>query len=295
MTKLPVTGAPSARPVGLSRRGFLGLTLMSGAVTAGAIAIPLCSNCSGYNKDEIYMFRETDKVAPLTRSITARAQSRQEAVELVVQWAQNNLFHAYCSPPDECWWYAGNCELNKVSIEDVFRERAVGCHLASLTVITMLRSIGIYAEYIKEDQGRFVDSGHAVCHIPELQRYIHGDYIAELVGVPAHELLQTRDELIEWCSHPGFFNEAAGVYTFRGFSSFMAVVSERYGFTRDHINKRRRERALYLQGWLSSENPELGLATLAENCPEFVPQLGEEDPYGRIPFTSEHVPIRSLI
>lgn len=292
MPRVPTNGVPPVSPVGLSRRGFIGLALAGGAVTAAALAIP---HCFEKQRAGMYMFQETHKVAPLTRHITARAQSRQEAVEMVVQWTQNNFFHAYCSQPDECWRYAGGGQSRTVSIEDVFRERAVGCHRASGVVITMLRSIGIYAEYVREKRGRFLDKGgHGVCHIPELKRYIHGDYIAELIAIPAHELLQTREELLKWSAQPGLKRRRDGAYAYRGFYGYMATLNEKYGFTHDGIRKRRQGNALYLSGYLSAVKRKIGLTQLAELAPAFVPHLGEEDRIGRIHFTTDRVPIQPL-
>lgn len=190
-----------------SRRDFLKV-LGLGATTA---ALPL-SGCMG-NISSLYensrFAQETHKVRPLTVEITRDTESAEDAVLSVIQWAQKNFFHFYEGPDGSYGTsiygapsgdFDSFVEENMwtLSIEDLFRERAVGCHLATSVMATMLRSIDIPAEYTRVWEGQFSMGGHAALYLPTMNKYVHGDLIAELVAAPAEKLLQTEEELLYW-------------------------------------------------------------------------------------------------
>jgi len=202
---------------GFTRRKFINLLGggIGSLVLGGVLGSSTGCACSDVWYENSRMVNELNKVYPLTKEITKSSSSVEGAVEAVIQWSEKNFFHYYkeleenygvgvygANDVDD---YLNNVLLN-LSVEDVFRERAVGCHLATFVMATMLRSIGISAEHIKESAGEFRSStGHGVLYIPKIDKYVHGDLIADLVGTPAVQIMQTEDELRRMSSADGSY------------------------------------------------------------------------------------------
>jgi len=127
--------------------------------------------------------REYTKLFPL--SVNLVNDSKEKTIRNIIEWEMKNFFHA----SEQYGWgvYSKKSdEITSIPLESVFKERVVDCHLASHILIGMLRSINIPA-YEKNYRG------HGVTFIPDLNLYVHGDYIAQFSVNP--DILMTKEEL----------------------------------------------------------------------------------------------------
>ena len=139
--------------------------------------------------------KEYTKLFPV--SIDFIEQDKEKTVNNIVEWEMKNFFHAY----EEYGWEVYNKqpdEIIKISLEPVFKERVVDCHLASHILIGMLRSLNIPA-YEKNFKG------HGVTFIPDLNLYVHGDYIAQFSANP--DLFMTQEELENYVNSEKGYNK----------------------------------------------------------------------------------------
>ncbi|MBI3033329.1 hypothetical protein HYY69_07675 [Candidatus Woesearchaeota archaeon] len=150
---------------------------------------------------------ETYKVYPLVKKIIGDAQSHEEAACALITWAQKNFFHYAAGTTDknnQMWpqcdeikvWktpYACDNALKDphVSIEDVFKDRGIGCHIGTMVLATMFRSINIPADYVRDT------FGHASLYLPTLDRFVHGDIIAFGEAIPCGKVIMTEEELVK--------------------------------------------------------------------------------------------------
>lgn len=153
-----------------------------------------------------------------------KGESKNDAIRTILAWSMKNFFHYYSSEEKYhksvegneewgCWVIYKECctavedlhdccvELAsgprcKPDIEELFEERAGGCHFASGLVISMLRSINIPSVYMLETDiiNSETTQAHGVIYIPEIGRYIHGDLIADLKVAPPDSILMTKEE-----------------------------------------------------------------------------------------------------
>src|SRR3989338_4524931 len=266
-----------------SRRKFL-------RIGGTFVALALATGCfdTSVLYDDSVMARELYKVRPLAREITQETSTIDEAVAAVVQWTEKNFFHYYLEPGlGEDWGpklYAPNDDSQEsilnISIEDVFRERAVGCHLATFVLATMLRSIGIYANHVVEWQGQVLEGlqGHGVLSVPGRGIYVHGDLVAELAGTPAAELMQTERELRDMSVQEG------------SYTSIINQHFERYWLWLH----RSQENELYVAGTFKMADEQETQDILA-HLAEYQITLQPEDNYGRRWVNSARIPIQELV
>lgn len=243
--------------------------------------------------EDLGLSEETKKVKSLAEKLTQNAQTTEEKVIAIAQWAENNLFHYEDFGPGRNYAadnvYSGSDEryggLNTISIDEIFEERAVGCHYASRVIISMLESIGVGAEYIKRD-------GHGLTYIPSLDQYIHGDYIADLACIPAEELLQSKEELDYWSQHPGFPASELGLPPELGmlstsFYAFEQTMYDKYGSL---LKLQRTDRSLHIFGIASDV---AGFESAAVFCPEYDLKFKEME-NGKLLTSSDYLPIQDL-
>ena len=142
-------------------------------------------------------------ISSLAEAITAGANSDYEKVVKLVDWEMKNFFHA-----GGLWgWdtYEGYTNILSLPIKELFKERIVGCHQAANILVSLLNSINIPAEKI-------VVENHGVVYLSSLNKYVHGDYIANLVSVPAEQLIMTEEELNSYA------------YSQEGYKAFQKLV-----------------------------------------------------------------------
>ena len=128
----------------------------------------------------------------LAGSLVQDAVTLQEAVSLIAVWMQQNFFHAV----DGYGWEVyldGRAPITSgpvafpLSIERIYDERVIGCHEPTIMLEGMLHSLNIPAV-------RLMVHGHGVLYLPTLDRYIHGDHIANYTDAPLGLVLMTPEE-----------------------------------------------------------------------------------------------------
>lgn len=249
---------------------------LSRMIPISLLTAPGCAVTTNY--DDSVMAQELDRVREFTQNLTRNDETTEERVLSVVRWAQTNLPHYGDGYMSDVYGGDGVHEADymDISIEDVFRERVVGCHLTAFTMITMLRSIDIDAEYVRsEDLG--IRPNHGIMYVPELDRYVHGDTVCMRNILPTEIILQERDVLIALkSSDPEALEEFRTHYHCGG-----------------HLH--REGDSIYLQAVVHAGYEEQELQRLREMFPEFDLRLGEprEDGFGT-DLISARVPIRQL-
>jgi hypothetical protein len=191
----------------LSRRDFLRGTA---ALALSAIAHSGCA--VDYSLNDFRIFRERSKLEHLTSALTEESETINDKVRAVVEWGLKNLFHFThefnCSGLYDI--VEGDIEgYTKLTAEQIFSERGVCCHLASVLLGSMLFSIGIGAEYLRtqEDIDSSSNGNHGVLYVPDylhvdgegiLTRgaYFHGDDIALMAAARPEVLARGESELI---------------------------------------------------------------------------------------------------
>ena len=191
--------------------------------------------CAPLMHENSLMANEINLVRPLTERIT-EGSIGEEAALRVIQWAEQNFFPHYVlarmnpNGRPEIWDFdtvynqgtieeameryggTGNSFLTilglshlpddysayqRLSIRDVFRERAVDHRSISFILATMLRSIGLSAEYVELREGELSDcgdGGFGAVFLPDFNKYVHGCHLAALVAQPAEDLLVPLEE-----------------------------------------------------------------------------------------------------
>jgi hypothetical protein len=161
----------------------------------GIVAASL-SGCAVTFEDSV-MYGETGLVREFTEDLTRNDTTVEQRVRTIVGWGQRNLPHFHGDYMLSV--YGDNADsVENVSIRDVFRERVVGCHHAVFALVTMLRSIGIQADYIRSESIGAGADGHGIMYIPEIDRYVHGDDICMMNLVPTELTIRTRENLIAY-------------------------------------------------------------------------------------------------
>ncbi len=120
---------------------------------------------------------------------------QQDIIEQLIKWQKKNFFHAYYNYGWEVYRDGRSnipprTVIPPASLSRLFDERVTGCHENALLLTNLLRSLNIPAVSISIQ-------GHGVTYLPTIDRYVHGDHIADFVTVPASDLLLTREEIIE--------------------------------------------------------------------------------------------------
>jgi len=139
-------------------------------------------NLKGYDEGIIKLFLLSKTLLKTNETLT---------IEEIVKWNMKNFFHAYYDYGWEVYGCAGGsfwAEDCVYTLESTFEQRVTGCHEPALIVELMLRSINIPAVTLSI-------LGHGVVYLPTIDRYIHGDNVADFVTVPAKDLLLTKEEI----------------------------------------------------------------------------------------------------
>lgn len=143
---------------------------------------------SSYNEwdtDSLY------KLYPLALQFIKPDQ--EQTIKNVLRWQKKNFFHAYyeytwnvyLDDPEQKWDTLPKPE----TIEDLFNERVTGCHENTFLFVNLLRSINIPAIYYADYWG------HGIVYLPSIDKYVHGDHIADFVAVTPDSILIDREEL----------------------------------------------------------------------------------------------------
>jgi len=144
------------------------------------------------------MRSEVDKVFPVTMQVLkdAKVTTPTEAISAIVEWAEKNFFHQYSGWPSAPYQYA-SADTYDTSIEDIFKDRGLGCHLASMVVATMLRSVNVPADYILDPLL------HGSAYFPTTKQFVHGDFIAMYAAMPADQIVMNEKDWAYWTQQSG--------------------------------------------------------------------------------------------
>jgi hypothetical protein len=228
----------------------------------------ICENANNNKLDK----KEYDftSINTLAKSIVKEASDDYEKVLMLVEWEMQNFFHAY-----ENWnWthYNGKTmvDIFDIPIEDLFEERIVGCHTSSKILIELLKNVGIEAQYWNK-------RGHGVVYIPSINRYVHGDYIADFEVIPGENIIMTEEKINNYA------------YSERGYLKFHD--EQIYNGSTELA---REENSLYLRNSFLKGDPlmEQKITYIKERLPEY--NLKFEYTGGSCLITSNLVPIISL-
>jgi hypothetical protein len=129
----------------------------------------------------------------LAKRLIGDAASHSDAIAALVVWMQQNFFHAYEDYPWDVYLDgrpprsgAGPAAF-PLSLERIYDERVVGCHEPVIMLEGMLHSLNIPAV-------RLSVHGHGVLYLPTLDRYIHGDHVANYTATPPGVMFLTHEE-----------------------------------------------------------------------------------------------------
>lgn len=161
------------------------------------------------------------KLFPLSVRIANNSRSQLEAANKLVEWEEQNFFHA----SEGYGWdrYGGDVRsvAEFVSYEDLFRERIIGCHDGADILVGILRSINIPA-YEVHSRTEGTSEGHGIAYMPSLGLFAHGDLLADLTAVPASLILMPQSQIEEQIAvSPGFtayFNYVQTTYPYYSIS-----------------------------------------------------------------------------
>lgn len=130
----------------------------------------------------------------LSYKLTGGTSNPKQAVLQIIKWMEKNFMHAN-------WKYSWDVYKNDgitgsmgsnifipKNLSRFFEERVSGCHEPASLMRGMLVSLNIPAI-------NFNLAGHGVVYLPTLDRYIHGDHIADFSIVPPESLLLTESEV----------------------------------------------------------------------------------------------------
>lgn len=191
-----------------SRRDFI-----KGVSAALALSAVNHSGCAvDYSLNDFRIARECSKLEHLTAALTEGCETINDKVHAVVEWGLKNMFHytpefnsysLYGVAPGDFKGYAD------LTAEQLFSERGVCCHLASVLLGGMLLSIGIDAEYLRTQTALDSSSNgnHGVLYVPDYLHvdnegiltygaYFHGDDIALIAAARPEVLARGESELI---------------------------------------------------------------------------------------------------
>lgn len=234
-----------------------------------------------YSKNDAYYLIERDKntkwglgeiskegikLFPITINLLENS-SKEKTIKNVVEWEMKNFFHAY---EDYGWrvYNKSSDESINIPLNKIFKERVIDCNIASHILISMLRSINI-PTYEKNF------NGHSVTFIPDLNLYIHGDYIADFTVNP--DILMTKEEIESYTNSK------------EGYNKFWNENQNKYP------NLKRKENKLYIEGILQTDE-----AKSEENINFIKKRLKEynlsfkENKLGGIEISSNFIEIKEL-
>lgn len=118
----------------------------------------------------------------------------------IIGWLKKNFFHAYydwgwnvyCTGTNrDVFMNYDGCNNNccaPLTFEALFKERVIGCHKPTFLLTQFLRSLNIPAVPI-------LYQGHGITYLPIIDRFIHGDHIADFTTVPVEDFFLTPEEM----------------------------------------------------------------------------------------------------
>jgi hypothetical protein len=129
----------------------------------------------------------------LAHGLIDGSSSHFDAAAALTVWMQQSFFHANEDYPWDVYLDGrepldtGGPVAYPTSLMRVYEERVIGCHEPAIMLEGMLHSLNIPAL-------RLNVHGHGVVYLPTLDRYVHGDHIANYTAAPPGTLLLTPDE-----------------------------------------------------------------------------------------------------
>lgn len=128
----------------------------------------------------------------LAKELTKDAQTQEQAIHILIEWVQNNFFHIYRDDQNN-WDFEEAYQPYGIpyTLEDVYDQRAIGCHIPTLILEGMLHSLNIPAV-------RLHMFGHGVLYLPTLNSYVHGDHVATGTGFDPQDLIFTEEEFLPY-------------------------------------------------------------------------------------------------
>lgn len=131
-----------------------------------------------------------------------------KTIEEVIIWQKKNFFHAYwewgynvyydniknqkyhCSP------FIADCAYPN-TLERFFDERVSDCHLNAFVFANLLRSLNISAIDFVSAGAVGSGEGHGIVFLPTINKYVHGDHIADFVTIPATDYLISLNDITD--------------------------------------------------------------------------------------------------
>jgi hypothetical protein len=145
------------------------------------------------------------KAFPLSFSLVGRNTDQATAALRMVSWVTANFYHHYHGGHDYPWYipYQRRADGWGTWLDEYFHERSVGCHATGKILAALLRSVNIPAQEIHH-------GGHGICYLPTLERYVHGDLMANLTLLSDNgRLLMSLSELTPYLPKPPSASESA--------------------------------------------------------------------------------------
>jgi hypothetical protein len=137
----------------------------------------------------------------LGQRLIAGATTQAEAVMAILEWMAQNFFHAIDDYPWDVYLDGREPRTSgpvayPASLERIYEERVIGCHEPTIMLEGMLHSLNMPALRLKVH-------GHGVLYLPSLDRYVHGDHVANYTDAPGEVLLLTPDEFRPYAEDVG--------------------------------------------------------------------------------------------
>ncbi len=156
----------------------------------GCFERDMCAGTLPGHKDRILF--DWYMAFPLSYHLIKNARNHAEALEACVVWVMSNFFHAAAG-----WdWSHYKKYGQSIGLDDLMEERIIGCHEGAKILVALLRSINIPAIEVHY-------AGHGICYVPTLQRFVHGDYLADFVLLEdVGKIIQTKTQLLSWLKKP---------------------------------------------------------------------------------------------
>src|SRR3989344_3156538 len=233
-----------------------------------------------YSEEDVYYLTEREKNNQWGSGIISKeylklfplsfnfvSSDKEKTIKDIIEWEMKNFFHAN----EEYGWDVYNTTSDKSSLiplKNIFSERVADCQITSNVLMGMLRSINIPAQ-------RKNFKGHGAVFIPDLNLYVHGDYIADFTVAP--DILMTKEKIESY------------VYSEEGYNKFWNENQHKYPKLKRKGNK------LYVEGILQSEEAKSkeNIKFIKESLKEYNLTF-EETEVGGIKISSNFIEIKEL-
>lgn len=143
----------------------------------------------------------TYQLYPIAKKL--QLETQEDTIINVIRWMKTNFPHSHVNSNNEEYGFDlysdGRADSERdyrfigelftpINLRRYFEERIGGCHLPTVVMCGILKSLNIPSVPINY-------KGHGMTYFPTLDRYIHGDNIASFPFVPAEDMLIGQDEL----------------------------------------------------------------------------------------------------